>query len=158
MAAFDRAMEVRHLLLSSEDDPRYLHPGRVVLILLGDVEEDDPGVLGAGALAESREMELRVGSAPALPLPDWGRGFGGEMSDSELLEALITLPTDMQGVAMAEALDQLRHAHLWSDPAHRARAAALGQGVFLPLAPRVHPAMERRLRWWVRRVGPGLTG
>jgi hypothetical protein len=158
MTAFDRAMEVRHGLLPSEDDPRYLHPGRVVLILLGDVEEDDPGVLGAGALAESRDMELRVESAPGLPFPDWGRGLGGELTDSELLEELVTLPTEMQGVAMAEALDQLRHAHLWSDPVQRGRAAALAEAVFLPLAPRIHPVLERRLGWWVRRVGARLRG
>jgi hypothetical protein len=156
MAAFRRAMGVRHDLLQSEEDFRYLHPGRVVLILLGDLEEADPGLLEAGALSETRELELRADGAPDLPLPDWGRGLGGEVPDDELMEALVTLPEDLQGVAMAEALDQFRHAHLWPDRTHRARAAALAEGVYLPLAARVHPILVRRLTWWTRRVGRRL--
>jgi hypothetical protein len=158
MAAFDRAMEARHRFLPSEDDPRYLHPGRVALILMGDVDEDDPGVLEAGVQAETRDVKLRVAGAPALPIPDWMAYSGKGLPDEDLLESLVTLPPGMQRVAMAEALDHLRHAHLWADPAQRGRAAALAERVFLPLAPRVHPVLERRLEWWVRRVAPGLRG
>jgi hypothetical protein len=154
--AFQRAMEIRHRLLPSEDDPRYLHPGRVALILLGDLKETASGVLEAGVLAETRDLDLGAQGAPQLPIPDWGLGGGRELTDDDLLEALLTLPPGERRVAMAEALDHLRHAHLWPSRGQQARAAALAEGVFLPLAPRVHPVLERRLRWWVRRVGPRL--
>jgi len=182
MASFDRAMRHRRQGLPDEDDFRYLHPGRVVLILLSDLEERDPGALEAGALAESRDVALRAEGAPPLPQPDWwgasdggvaASGTGGDeaptpegggpaaapgvLSDEELLEALVTASPRIQRLALAEALDQLRHAHLWSEARHRARAAALARGVFLPLAGRAHPILERRLGWWVRKVGPHLA-
>jgi len=157
--------------LPSEQHPAYLHPGRTALILLQDVGERDPRVLAVGLLAESRELELRVDPEEveafggpefaawwrALPMPDWrGSGDGDALPDEELLEALVLAPEPIQRVALAEALDQVRHAHLWASPEERRRARELVEGVFGPVAPRVDPVLDRRFAWWRRRVGPGL--
>lgn len=157
LEAFDRAMHPRDRLLPSEDDFRYLHPGRVVLILLDDVGERDARELARGALAETLDPELRSPGAPELPLPAWSGQAGDEaLAGSRLMEALLELPPGLQRVAMAEALDQVRHAHLWAEASDAARAAALAEEVFLPLSRRVHPGLERRFAWWVRRVGRRL--
>jgi hypothetical protein len=160
LESFDRAMDHRHRLLPSEEDFRYLHPGRVVLILADDLGDRQAGVLSRGALAETRNLELRAAGAPDLPLPSWGGGSKKadepRLADDELLEALLNAPPDIQRVSLAEALDQVRHAHLWSDPRDQACAASVAEAVLLPLAARVHPVLERRFGWWVRRVGGRL--
>lgn len=155
--------------LPSEDHPAYLHPGRTALILLEDVGERDPEVIAAGILAESRDLRLRVeprdvealGLAKAgvwwsaLPAPDWGDARDSDR-DLALLEALVVAPVPVQRIVLAEALDQVRHAHLWRSRAQRRRARELVEGVFGPLAPRVDPVLDRRFTWWRRRVAPGI--
>ncbi|MEX2295320.1 MAG: hypothetical protein WD804_03285, partial [Gemmatimonadota bacterium] len=95
--------------LSSDQDPAYLHPGRVVLILLQDLEEGDPDALAAGALAESRDPALSVSATvaeevlgesafalwTALPDVSWG-GATGPDDDGELLEGLVTADAVVQ--------------------------------------------------------------
>lgn len=174
--AHRRAMALRSMgahALSSEEHPAWLHPGRVALILMDDFEELDPGVLMAGTLAESRDLELRLEEKAAgevlghvagsfdlwkaLPAIPWR--VSGQLdadADASLLEALVLAPPGVQRVAMAEALDHIRHAHLWESREERRRAADLAREVIAPLAPRVHPTLERRIEWWVRRVSPGL--
>lgn len=163
--------------LPAEDHPSSLHPGRVALILLDDFEEEDPAVVLAGLLAESRDLDLRLEESVAeavlggvegsldiwqsLPRIRWRTDAPGEEvvdaeSDSLLLETLVIASPEVQRVAMAEALDQLRHAHLWESAEDRRRAATLARKVMAPLAPRIHPTLERRIDWWVRRVSPGL--
>jgi hypothetical protein len=160
--------------LPSDQHPAFLHPGRTVLILLGDFEEYDPRLLAAGALAESRDLELRLSPEVAsealeteagafeiwesLPSIQWHSSGNLPTSDVDaaLLEELVLAPGEVQRVAMAEALDHLRHAHLWESSEERRRAATLAREVFEPLSSRVHPTLERRLRWWLRRVSPKL--
>lgn len=167
--------------LPSDRDPDALHPGRTVLILLADLGECDPEVLSVAALAESRRPELRAtaeaartvlgakGAAlwAALPSLAWsgedgvaggeGEGSGSPPpEDSFLLESLVIAEPELRRIVLAEALDQLRHAHLWPEGPGRERAVALATGVFAPLATRTHPALERRFNWWVRRVAPAL--
>ena len=89
----------------------------------------------------------------ALPEPDW-RGSGSP-GDEELLERFVTAPEVVLRVGLAEALDHLRHAHLWEARRERVRARELAERVFGPLAPRAHPVLERRFQWWIRRVGQG---
>ena len=166
------AMEPRERGLPSDHDPAFLHPARTVLILLGDMEERGVGVLVVGALAESRSPELRVpperaeallreagpeawGWWRALPEPGWR---DAEAETADLIELLLSVSEPVRRVALAEALDHLRHAHRWEDPADRARAARLARRVFGPLAARVHPTLERRLSWWNERVGSTLEG
>jgi len=165
-------MEIRDAGLasnSSEQDPAYLHPGRVGLILLQDLEEGNPDVLVAGVCAESRAPALRIPAEVAegmfdiaalalwrrLPEVDWRPE--GVARDPELLEELVTAEPNVQRIALAEALDQIRHAHLWTRSEDRARAAQFARGVLAPAASRVHPVLERRFDWWVRRVGDSFS-
>jgi len=169
-----RARESGPHALPSDQHPAYLHPGRTVLILLQDLKESQASVLAAAALSESRDTPLRVDldvardllderglrTWSALPVVDWrGKTHGTETDggpddgDQELLEALVTAEESVVKIALAEALDHLRHAHLLPDMNERVRAAALAEEVFVPVAARVHSVLERRLNWWTRRVG-----
>lgn len=155
--------------LPSDRHPAFLHPGRTILILLDDLDEDRPVALAAAALAESRDIPLRVSFDQArgwdeeaarlqeeLPEVPW-RAVDREDADAVLLEELVTAPTQVRRIALAEALDQIRHAHLWERPGDRARAAELTRRVFAPTAERTHPTLARRFRWWERRVAPALS-
>lgn len=161
--------------LADERHPAFLHPGRTVLILVEDVMEVDPRVLAVGALAESRDLQLRASRSAAytalqsfelgqeacvwwegLPFPEWSLAEGHDETDGALLEALVTAERPVQRVVLAEALDQLRHAHRWDSPESRNRAAELAERVLHPIAARVHPNLARRYAWWTRRVGPAL--
>jgi (p)ppGpp synthase/HD superfamily hydrolase len=179
-AALRAAMQARENgshALPSDQHPTFLHPGRTVLILLQDLDETDGSVLAAAALSESRDTSLRVAPAIArelldekgfstwnsLPVVDWqgeahgtGSDRGPENGDRELLEALVTADVPVAKVALAEALDHLRHAHLLTERNERVRAALLAERVYAPVAERVHPVLERRLNWWTRRVGSVL--
>jgi len=179
LRAHRAAMAVREWgenALPSDHHPAFLHPGRTVLILLGDFEETSPRLIAAAALAESRDLDLRVSPGEArqalggeggegafelwgnLPSIQWRGPVDGTEPDIDaaLLEELVLAPSEVQRVAMAEALDHLRHAHLWESAEERRRAATLAREVFEPLSSRVHPTLERRLGWWLRRVSPGL--
>jgi hypothetical protein len=164
-------MELRDAIpaaLPSDQDPAYLHPGRVVLILIQDLDERDPDLLSAGALAESRQPELRVSAKVAehalgpdgyavwraLPPMNWSATGGA--TDGEVLEALVTADDSVRRIALSEALDQLRHAHRWESGDERARAAELAREVLAPAATRTHAGLERRFNWWIRRVGESL--
>jgi hypothetical protein len=76
--------------------------------------------------------------------------------DERLLEDLVIATLPVQRVALSEALDQIRHAHLWKVLSQRRRAAAIARRVLHPLATRVDPTLARRYGWWLRRVGPAL--
>ena len=164
----------------TDKHPVFLHPGRTVLILLEDLGETDACVLAVGALAESRDQELRadpvdVAQALAgfadraaetfqwwerLPTPLWRQEVGAitmkPSSDQDFLERAVTAPEPLRRVVLSEALDHLRHAHLWPSKLDRARAVQLAERVLAPVADRTHPVLARRFAWWIRRVGPGL--
>jgi len=161
--------------LSNDQHPAFLHPGRTVLILIQDVMETDPRVLAVGALAESRDLQLRASRSAALtalrsfeqgeeacdwwealPLPVWSLSEGDEETDGVLLDTLVTTEVPLQQVVLAEALDQLRHAHRWDSPQSRTRAAELAERVLHPIAAQVHPNLARRYAWWTHRVGRAL--
>jgi len=151
--AFDLAMQPRIERIADDHDPDFLHPARTTLILLEDVGCRDARTLAAGALCETVRLELAVPIArveaaldPAVralldevPVP--------ERAGEELLERLVTAGQDARLIALAERLDHARHLHLrpaagW--PAFH----ALTCDVYLPLASRADPTLERRLRWW----------
>ena len=120
--AYTAAMSVRESgpgALASDLDPDFLHPGRTVLILLDDVRERDVFVLAAGALAESRNAELRLspdaaeeilgdaaGLWRALPSVEWNRVSeaavpqggqdAGDTDDERILEELVSAPLAVQ--------------------------------------------------------------
>lgn len=175
--AYDEAIRPRETgqsALSSDRHPAFLHPGRTVLILIDDVGERNPRVLAAAALSESRDRALRVpedrvmgwdveaarlrSQIPETPWTlDGGEAEDREDADGALLEALVSCSEEVRRIALAEGLDQIRHAHLWEEPRDRARAVDLTRRVFAPMAERVDPTLARRYRWWERRVGPALS-
>lgn len=178
VGAYGRAMTVREsgpAALPSEKHPAFLHPGRTVLILAADLEEAEVPVLALGALVESRDHALRVGEEVVeevlggdypevfewwrtIPRPEWDPAVADpEASCGELLEAIVTAPEPVQRVVLSEALDHLRHAHLWESTKARTRAVELATTVLAPAAGRTHPVLDRRYSWWVKRVAPGLA-
>lgn len=176
--AFARAMTPRESgpsALPSDRHHDFLHPGRTVLILASDLGEAEVSVLALGALVESRHEELGVGAAAVaelledrhpealewwhtLPRPEWDPvAAEASPADDELLEGLVTAPEPVQRVALSEALDHLRHAHLWESAAERARAVEIARTALAPAAARTHPVLDRRYAWWLRRVGPAIA-
>lgn len=141
------------------EDPDFLHPGRTALILMQDMEERDPVTLAAAMLVDSERPELRIGdvSAPGVNELAASVPISGE---SDLLERLVVADSPVQRIALAERLDQLRHAHLWVDVSRRRTAHAEALEVYAPLAARVHEIMSRRYDWWCemfakRHLPPG---
>lgn len=157
LSACHRAvMRIRDRRVADDHDPRYLHPSRSALVLMQDLHEADATVLAAALLAESRDRELMVASdmlpaeaAGAVALRDAVPEAGGD----EVAERLVTASDAARRVALAERLDHLRHAHLWSDVGLRRRAHAEATEVYLPIAERTHPELARRLAWWCRMFG-----
>ncbi len=168
--------EVGPRAAASDQHPSFLHPGRTVLILLQDVEESDPRALALGALAESRDILWSVTDTDAalalqvfgeqgtevldwwraLPFPNWFGSDEEETATEEYTERLVTAAEPQQRIVLAEALDHLRHAHLWVDGSEQTRAADLASTVLGPVAERLHPTLGRRYEWWNRRVGSAL--
>jgi len=146
------AMEPRVLRLADDHDPLYLHPGRSALILLMDVAEEREEVLAASLLVESEVPDLRV------PGPRIEEVMGGALAeavaavpggdDEALAERLLTAAEEVRLIALAERLDHLRHAHLWSDHARRREAHQRAIEVYLPIALRTHAGLARRYQWW----------
>jgi (p)ppGpp synthase/HD superfamily hydrolase len=148
------AMGPRLSALEDDHHPAYLHPGRTVLLLLQDVGPLPVELLSAAALHESENPSLRVGTqaiaaalgeevaeqVASLPLP----------GDDRLLERLVTLDHGLLLVALAERLDQLRHAHLRADDAWWASIHEEAGAAWLPVAERTHPRLADRYRHWYR--------
>jgi (p)ppGpp synthase/HD superfamily hydrolase len=129
-----------------------LHPGRTALILLLDTEERSAQVLATGMLLDSENVSLSVTTDEARA------ALGEEVSrrlasvprpgSEDLVERLVTASEELQRIALAERLDQLRHAHLWDDPERRRRAHEEALSVYSPLAERGHEKLARRYAWW----------
>lgn len=134
------------------DGPDLLHPGRTILILLGDGAERNPTVLTAAALFDSHCPELEPPSTLAAVLSSEAAALAGQVatparSGDSLAEALLLAEPHILRLALAERLDHARHLHLRP----RDEWAALHESVatiYLPLAERAEPALARRLRWW----------
>ncbi|MGH7467488.1 MAG: hypothetical protein ACRENP_05825 [Longimicrobiales bacterium] len=150
-SAFNDAVAARkqHAGRASE----MLHPGRTVLILLEDVRVHRSATLAAGALVDSEEPGWTV--APGRIRERYGDQIADLVAavpqpadhGDELLEALLTAPTDVQHIALAEQFDHARHLHLrprelWA-PRH-----ALICSAYLPVAEHIDSILGRRLRWW----------
>lgn len=149
------AMEPRARQLPDDHHPQFLHPGRTVLILLRDVGVRGGTVLSAAAVTESEDVSLRVDPARiGQALGDGVRRMVGRIPrpDSETLaEELVTAPTEIRLVALAERLDHVRHAHLRSrDERWRRCVHTQTESVYLPVAERTHPVLARRYRHWCR--------
>ena len=155
------AMLPRIEALDDDHHPAYLHPGRSALLLLRDVGPLPGATLAAAAVHETVDEALRV------PLEAVRRELGDRVADvvaslpgaadERLLERLVTLDDQARIAALAERLDQLRHAHLRPDIDWRAAHRDAGS-VWLPVAERTHPRLADRFRHWhrafARRLGP----
>ena len=163
------AMEPRREALADDHDPDFLHPGRTALVLLLDAGVTEPAVLCAALLRDTRRPELEP---PAPAVEGWARARaqGGvaavrpalelaaavpSPADDSLAETLVVGSDALRLVALAERLDHLRHAHLHDDPSGLEEAWERARDVYLPVAARTHPVLERRYAWWVRTFAPG---
>jgi hypothetical protein len=148
-----------------EDHPDWLHPGRTLLVLLEDGGVRDPELLKLGAGLDQREpawipVDTRQ-TLVAADFPFFATGFGGEVHPEEeahWLEAALLLDSGLLTLMVAEGLDLVRHRHLLPPTPVRLRAAQRGVNLLTPLAYRVGGTLERRFRWWTRRVAPTLAG
>jgi (p)ppGpp synthase/HD superfamily hydrolase len=132
------------------------------LVLLRDVGGVSLDALCAAGLHETEDEEWRVRSddirdalgdsvadlVDSLPLP----------GDPLLLERLVTLERDALLAALAERLDQLRHAHLREDHAWWRAIHAEAGAIWVPVAERTHPRLADRYRHWLRTFGRRLEG
>jgi hypothetical protein len=175
-----------------EEDPAWLHPGRVVLLARVDAEITDPAVLAVAAgLDQAFFPWTAPGARAALDAVGFpfleGEGlptrlpqgiFGGGVGDArpgdgasapEVADAFDAWLTDAAlldpvwgAVLLADALDHLRHLHMHPDRGVRVRGGVFARDLLLPLAERFSGSphgrtLHRRIRWWVRRVQPGLA-
>jgi hypothetical protein len=172
VGSFSQAILLRGQRGIGEFDPRFLHPGRTVLILLEDAQVKEPHLLCAAPWLDTWEPtnppEPKAWPPPPEPavrqvlarIPLLSEGLGGARDpgeESAWLEALLGLEAPLLALTLAETLDHLRHLHLRAkeDPS-RARAAARAEEVFLPLSERLGETLARRFRWWCGRVGRQL--
>jgi hypothetical protein len=176
-----RAVLARAAGVPDPEDPRFLHPGRTVLVLLRDGGERDPGCLAVAPLLDSVEPELQqalLTAAPPgarlllqqVPMLPGGLGAPAERDgEGEWVEALVVAAEEVRRLVLAELLDQLRHLHVMPGAHHPPGHPAWGgearkrllhrvEEVFLPLSQRTGGEFERRLSWWWRRVGRVLRG
>lgn len=150
----ERAMEQRRARLEDDHHPAFLHPGRSLIVALDDAGVRDPKLLALLPLMDSVNPEL----APD-PL-EWAEALDRlgtpPLAPGASLEALVQLDPESMSVVLSEALDHLRHLHLLDGVERRRRLAERAESLVLPLAGRLGGALDRRLRWWWRRVGRGL--
>lgn len=160
------AMEIRVGSLPDEHHPALLHPGRTVLVLLGDTPEREEGRLAAAALAESLDPSLAVDPAEArralgaavADFLDGIPGCCGRGGSGGPLEELLDAPVELSRVALAERLDHLRHLHLNPDPEVQSLWHSETVELWLPVASRVDGVLGRRYAWWCRQFGRRLLG
>lgn len=167
--AYRLATEARAPALEGEEDPRFLHPARTVLILLADTPERDPAVLAAAVVVDSAlpgaepsedAVERWLGPRVArirgrVPVPD-GRGNVRRPEDArgrELAPVLAAAAEEARRVALAERLDHLRHLHVRPHTDEELRSAeAEARAVYLPVARRTDEGLARRYERWCRAI------
>ena len=154
------AMSPRVAALEDDHHPAYLHPGRAVLVLLRDVGPLPATTLAAAAVHETVDEELRVSDeAVRAELGDEVADLVASLpppGDEQLAERLVMLDEQPRLAALAERLDQLRHAHMRPDLDWRAAWQEAG-AVWLPVAERTHPRLGDRFRNWHRAYGRRIT-
>lgn len=159
--AYDLAMEPRLIALADDHHPAYLHPGRTVLVLLGDVGPLGGSTLAVGALLETEDAGLRVPvEVVGVRLdPDIAEVLQAVPSpnDRDQLERLIALPEELGLALIAERLDQMRHLHLRADlRSSWVQRHEEVRRVWLPLAERTGTKLATRLAHWERTFAKRL--
>ena len=153
-AAIRTAMVPRLAAIDDDHDIDYLHPGRTVIILLDDVGLADPVALAAASLLDTRLDDLeapdREISEHVSPAVAAFRNAVPRSSSGTLLEDLLASEPDVVLVALAERLDQVRHAHLWGNLSEARAAHQEASGVYLKMAERTHARLAARYTSWCR--------
>ena len=155
--AIEAAMSPRLAAIDDDHDPDYLHPGRTAVVLLDDVGLADPVALAAACLLDTRRRELqpsdREVTEQVSPAVTAFRNSVPRSSSVTLLEDLLASEPDVALVALAERLDQIRHAHLWGDPSEARAAHEEASEVYLKMAERTHARLAARYASWCRAFG-----
>jgi hypothetical protein len=148
------AMAPRIASIEDDHDPAYLHPGRTVLLLFQDVGDVPVEALCAAAVHETERLDLRVSVDDIRgALGDRVADIVAELpppGDERLLERLVTLERPALLAALAERLDQLRHAHLREDLEWWRAIFDEAEAAWVPVAERTHPRLADRYRHWHR--------
>lgn len=145
-AALEAALTVRDSVIEDDHDPRYLHPARTIRIAIADARCDDPLALAAAAFVDSLDASL-VPDVPASLRPHVDAVPVPGAHPEDLLERLVTADPDAAVIALAERLDQARHAHLRHDLDARAIHAEV-RAIYVPAARRVSATIARRFERW----------
>ena len=152
--AIETAMAPRLAALDDDHHPDYLHPGRAALILLDDVGLADPVALAAAALLDTRRGDLEVKDRDLTEQlsPDVVafRSAVPRSGTDTLLEDLLASEHEVVLVALAERLDQVRHAHQWDDLPEARAAHEEASEVYLKMAERTDARLATRYAHWCR--------
>jgi len=155
--AIEAAMAPRSAAMADDHDPDYLHPGRTAVVLLDDVGLADPVALAAACLLDTRRDDLELSDREVTeqvsPAVTAFRNAVPRSSSVTLLEDLLASDPDVALVALAERLDQIRHAHLWGDLSEARAAHQEASEVYLKMAERTHARLAARYASWCRSFG-----
>ena len=155
--AIETAMSSRLAVIDDDHDPDYLHPGRTAVVLLDDVGLADPVALAAACLLDTRrdhlELSDREVTEDVSPAVTAFRSAVPRSGSVTLLEDLLASERDHILVALAERLDQMRHAHLWGDLSEAQAAHQEASEVYLKMAERTHARLAARYTSWCRHFG-----
>ncbi len=157
--AMEAAMAPRLAGFDDDHDPEYLHQGRTVVVLLDDVGFADPVALAAACLLDTRRGDLEAPDSEVTehvsPAVTAFRKAVPRSSSDTLLEDLLASEYDVVLVALAERLDQVRHAHQWGDPSEARAAHQEATEVYLKMAERTHARLAARYSSWCRAFKEG---
>ncbi len=155
--ALGTAMARRVAAIDDDHDPDYLHPGRTVVVLMDDVGLVDPVALAAAGVLDTRRGDLEpsdreVTEHVSAAVTAFRNAVPRPGSDT-LLEDLLAGEPIVVLVALAERLDQIRHAHMWGDLAEARTAHQEASEVYLKMAERTHARLAARYTSWCRNFG-----
>ena len=156
-AAIETAMARRSAAIDDDHHPDYLHPGRTVVVLLDDVGLIDPVALAAAGLLDTRRSDLEapvseVAERVSPAVADFRSAVPRPGSDALVEELLVSEP-DVLLVALAERLDQVRHAQFWGNRPEARAAHREACDVYLKMAERTHAKLAARYASWCRAFG-----
>ena len=158
-AAIEAAKTPRLAVIDDDHHPDYLHPGRTAVVLLDDVGLSDPVALAAACVLDTRRNDLeppdREVTEHVSAAVTAFRNVVPRPGSVTLLEDLLASGREVVLVALAERLDQVRHAHMWGDLAEARAAHQEASEVYLKMAERTHARLAARYTHWCRAFGEG---
>ena len=157
--AIEAARAPRLAVIDDDHHPDYLHPGRTAVVLLDDVGLSDPVALAAACVLDTRRNDLeppdREVTQHVSAAVTAFRNVVPRPGSVTLLEDLLASEPDVVLVALAERLDQVRHAHMWGALAEARAAHQEASEVYLKMAERTHARLAARYTHWCRAFGEG---